>query len=454
MKKLVVIFLLALFIRVAIACIPTVRWWDEAVYGSLGWNLKSNPLDYSFKGFGDYVPISGFEQKAGFRAPLLPYALSFLYLFSGINSLNLFFIPVIGAIGVVALFLLTKEIFNEELAFYSSIFLSFLPLHVYYSGKILTDVFATTLITISFLFFWLGFQKNKKGFKILCGIFTGLAILARYVAILLLPIFLIYILWRKKTQLFKDKETLIAIFLGIVTISPLFFYSYNEYGNPLGAIIHASIAAAYFGGVQPWYYYFNFFPQMFSVLAFLLPIGLIFMFKEFKSSYLIVLIWFFGFLLFSIFLLSHKEDRFLLLLTPPLAIMSAYPLQKINYIFRKVKLEQIIFILIFLILLFSDIVMFLRNAEIFYTKENDCYLQGIEFLKTTESNATIFTDSSPIVYYYTHRKTLFIQNFKEIDNSYVFVNSYDGTIDKKFDFPIVFKCPTDGSLSQIYKISI
>jgi 4-amino-4-deoxy-L-arabinose transferase-like glycosyltransferase len=150
--------------------------------------------------------VPGDWPKAGYRAPLLPYTLAVLYTLIPYQSLIDLFMPFISALSVVLLYLLAKNLFKEETALYSSIFLTFLPLHVLYSGKILTDVFASFFLTLSVLLFWLGFEKGKNIYKLLFGFFLALSLLARYTTLWVLPLFPIYLILKCKNLSFlKDK---------------------------------------------------------------------------------------------------------------------------------------------------------------------------------------------------------------------------------------------------------
>jgi len=73
---------------------------------------------------------------------------------------NCIFIPLFF-IGFYFLFLLVKKMFNEGIAFYSLIFLLFLPrfmAHAHYNSK---DIPIAAFSIISFYFLYLGFKQKK-----------------------------------------------------------------------------------------------------------------------------------------------------------------------------------------------------------------------------------------------------------------------------------------------------
>lgn len=129
-KVILFILLIALFIRVVFLfySLP-IPDWDETVYANLAYDLSKNPFDYSFAnhGWSDRVPDDTWP-KAGFRPPLLPYLLAVFYFFN--LSFLIRIIPTLfSVLSIFFCFLLAEKLFNLRIAFYSSIFLSFLPLH-------------------------------------------------------------------------------------------------------------------------------------------------------------------------------------------------------------------------------------------------------------------------------------------------------------------------------------
>ena len=381
-KILIYIFILSLSIRIISVYLTPIKWWDETVYANLGYDLKTNPFDYSFNRTWSDKNLDW--PKAGYRAPLLPYSLSLFYLvFGDSNVLISLFIPIVGSLGILFLFLLVEKMYDKKTALYSSIFLMFLPIHEIISGRILTDVFVTTLITLSFLFFWLGFENNKPKFKIACGFTSGISILARYSAILLPLIFFVYLLIKNRNLKFlTGKYTILSIVVFILILSPLFWYGYKTYGAPIGAFEHASKAITYYGGTQPWYFYFiN--SWSFSILTIVSLFGLFVILKKrnskLKNSNMLILLWLFLFLLLSIYF-PHKEDRFILPLTPALTTVATIGLVKIKH-------GKLIFTFILIILIFTSFIEFKRLLENSYTKEASCFLEANNFLEKTESNS-------------------------------------------------------------------
>ena len=468
-KILVLLFMLALIIRIIFVFISPVKIWDETVYANLGYDLSRNLFDYSFanNGWSDYIPDDSWP-KAGFRAPLLPYILSIFYLLK-IDFLVPFFISFIGALSVILIYIFGRKLFNEKVALYSSLFFTFIPLHVVYSGKILTDVFFTFFVLLTFISFWKGYEENNKKHKILFGFFLVLSLLSRYTALWLIPVFFVYLSIRYKSVKFlKDKYLWFSAGIFLIVLIPWLIYSLYTYGNPIGVFIHGAKAASFWGGVQPWYFYFQYFWNIFSV------IGLIFIFslisilykKDFDKKQIYLLLLWIGFFFFMTSAMPHKEERLLIPILPAFCLLVGFFVDKIK------KYKKLVFGGVVILLLFFLSFDFYINYKNVYTDTNLCFLKGNEFLKDIDKNSLVITDESSIVYYYTKKETHFYLNpwnlefLKDLVKEsyknktvYIFFTDYDMPLnneryvkikeDLDNNFEIVFNCK---SKSFIYKI--
>ena len=404
-KILIVILIIAFVVRMVFSFLFPVRWWDETVYADLGYDLSKNPFEYSFsRGWSDFVP-DGMWPKAGFRAPLLPYSLSVFY-FLKLDFLIDLLIPFIGTLSVLFVFILGKKLFNEKVGIYSALFLAVLPLHAYYSGRILTDVFSTFFVLLAFFSFWKGYEENNNKFKVLFGLFLAITLLARYTALWIIPVFLIYFLIRDKGLKFlKDKHLWMAVLVFFVTLLPWFFYSFYEYRSVFGAFTHGAKAASYWGGVQSWAFFFQYWWLIFSVLGIVFVLAFVYILykKELsKKEIYILLIWVFFFLGMAM-LMPHKEHRFLLPIIPAICIICGH------FIDRTRCCKKLILALIVILLIISLFFGFYYDYRKSYTESNFCFLQGSNFLRNSNADLVI-SDESPIVYYYAKKPTHFYPN--------------------------------------------
>lgn len=468
-KLILALFFIAFIINVLFSFSAPVKIWDETVYANLGHDLSKNPLDYSFAGkWSDYVPDEGIYgwPNAGFRAPLLPYSLSIFY-FLKLDFLINFFMPLIGALGVVLVYYFGKRLFNINAGIYSAIFLALLPVYAYCSGMILTDVFGTFFIILTFISFWKGYEENNKKYKILFGLFLALALLAKYTSLLIMPVFLAYFLIRDKSLRFlKDRHLWRSALLFFITIIPWFIYGVYFYKNPLGPFIHGMRAATYWGGIQPWSTYLISWPIMFSAagLIFIFSLAYIFYKKDFiKKQVYLLLIWT-GFFLLIISIMPHKEDRYILPIAPAICLLSGFFIDKIKK-HRKTVLTGII-----IILAASCAAYFSYYHDKSYTDTNLCFLDGNKFLQNADKDSLIITDESPIVYYYSKKETRFYPIPEKLTglnddyagrSIYVFFTDFDMPLNDEehiriknildSNFKKVFECSGGEGFSAIYK---
>jgi len=474
-RILILILLLALILRIIFVFVSPVKIWDETIYANLGYDLSKNISDYSFahNGWSDFIPSGGDNfyawPKAGFRAPLLPYTLSVFYMLN-LGFLIPFLIPIMGVLSVFLAYVLGKKLFNKKAGLYSAVFLAIIPLHVDYSSKILTDAFVTFFILLSFIIFWKGYEEKNNICKVLFGFVIALALLARYTTLWILPCFLLYFLIRNKSLKFlKDKYLFYAVMVFFITLIPWFIYGIFTYNNPIGAFIHGLKSAAYWGGVQPWYFFFQYWWRFLSIIGFIFVFSLLHIFykKEYMKKEIYFILAAIFFFLLIVILMPHKEDRFILPIVPLICIISGFFIDKIKRYRREILAVILVVCLISLYLNFSYI------CGLSYTESSVCFLKGNLFIAGLSGNNLVITDESPLTYYYTKQETSFYPNpfdidslRKLIDNNYnktalIFFSHYDSSLENKkyqemkeemdANFDVIFRCGENSSIIYLYK---
>lgn len=464
-KIILMIFLFALVLRIAFVFSSSSVIWDESVYLNLGYALSSNPLDYSLRGEGwsDFIPLTDIDYawpKIGFRAPLLPYTLAVFYFFN-LDFLIFLLMPFMGALSAVLVYFLGKRLFNKDVGFYSAVFIAIVPFHILYSSRILTDIIATFLITLSVLFFWKGFEKEDNKFKILFGFVFALSIFSRYNSLWMVPIFLIYLLAYKR-NFFKDRYFWISILVFLIVLIPIFIYGYFEYDHILGAFIHGGKASMYWGGIQTWHLYLDYFFTMFGIVGLVFIFSLIYIIRNSlknKAVYFL-LIWILVFLALASFM-PHKEDRYILPIVSAVCILSGYFISRIKN-GRLILAGILILALIFTANNFHT----LYNTS--FTESNLCFMGANNFLK--ETNSVIITDESSVVFFYTKQETRFFPGSLRADAVRTIKSEYAKDVyllfsdknvrenvlelKKEFDgnFESPFRCEKDKAFSIVYRI--
>lgn len=472
-KWLILLLIISFLIRILFLTYSPIRGWDETVYLNLGHDLSINPFSYSLatSGWNDFIPANDFIYSwpnIGFRAPLLPYTLSFFY-FLHLDFLIPFVIPFFATASVFLVYILGKNMFNKNIGLYGATFFSLIPINIFCSERIWTDSFVVFFILLTFISFWKGYEGNNKRYKILFGLFLALSLLARYTTLWITPVFLLSLLIRDKSLKFlQDKYLWKAIGLFFLVLIPWFIYGYFFYNNPLGGFIHGFKASAYWGGVQSWNYFFTNSWLIFSILGELFLVSLLYILykKEYihKEIYLLM-IWGISFSII-VMAMPHKEERFITPVIPVICLLGAFFIDKLK------KYKYIIFGIICLILLIS----FYRYYNLRYKESlvsiNVCFEEGNTFLSsdTIEPNSLIVSNQDPIVHYYTQRDTIIYPEpwslaiFRNLINSkykdkivYIYFANYDMDMSSKIkkdldnNFKKVFECSKEWGYSTIYK---
>jgi 4-amino-4-deoxy-L-arabinose transferase-like glycosyltransferase len=261
--QIILILIISLIIFSTFSLTSKVKYWDETVYANLGYDLSRNISGYSFEntGYSDFVPCGESSQycwpNAGFRPPLLPFVFSILYI-TNLSFLIPFFIPVISTLNLLLVYLLGRRLFSKSTGIYAAIITSLVPIYYFFSGKMLNDILISFFITLSALFFWLGYEQNKSKYKILLGLTLALGLLAKYTMLWFFPALLIYLIFRKKLiKTLLDKSFWLSIVVFFLILIPWMFYSFITYRNPIGSIIHGLKAASYWGGFSSWNFFFS-----------------------------------------------------------------------------------------------------------------------------------------------------------------------------------------------------
>lgn len=144
---------------------------------------------------------------------------------------------VFGTISVAALYFLALTLFNSQpLALLAAAIFSFDNLQLTMSRIAMNDIFVTTWIIFSLTFFYRYIQGRSFAHAkvrpywnlLLTGLFTGLALATKHSAILLYPIFIIFLIYQ--LYHFKQRSRQIMIYVSFLVILPItiYFLSYSQ----------------------------------------------------------------------------------------------------------------------------------------------------------------------------------------------------------------------------------
>lgn len=132
---------------------------------------------------------------------------------------------VLGAIGVIAVFYLLKEVTsNRKLAFLGSLLLVCNPVYLHLSNSFMTDIPFAAALFLSFLFFTKALQQDKKIYIVLAVVFSIAATLVRQLGILPVLCFAIVYSWQHR---FSKKAIAASVLALFITIGIYYYYNYR-----------------------------------------------------------------------------------------------------------------------------------------------------------------------------------------------------------------------------------
>lgn len=218
-KILFLILVVAAFLRLwGISKVPVSLFGDELDVGYHAYSIFKTGKDYS----GNSWPLH-FQSLAEWRTPLYLYSTVPTVAIFGISPLGVRLpAAIFGILGVLAFYLLVKEIFKDEkLALISAGVLAFSPWHIQYS-RAAFEVTLLLLLLLLGLYFFFKSLKNPRILFISAG-FLALTPWVYSTAKLFTPILLIFLffLYRKDIVSFPKKYLFFAAVALLVVGGPI-----------------------------------------------------------------------------------------------------------------------------------------------------------------------------------------------------------------------------------------
>lgn len=220
-RVLVLILLLAGFLRLwQLSEVPVSLFGDELDVGYQAYSMLKTGRDY----YGNFLPLH-FHSLAEWRTPL--------YLYSAVPTVALFGInpwgvrlpaAVFGILGVYALYLLVKELFeNEKLALVSALVLAVSPWHIQYSRAAFEVTQMLFFLMLGLFLFFRGLKNGKwMWLSVSCFLLTPWIYSTAKFFIPMLMIFLILVWWKEILKL-KRKHLVQSVIASLVIGGPMVY---------------------------------------------------------------------------------------------------------------------------------------------------------------------------------------------------------------------------------------
>jgi len=186
--------------------VPASLNWDEIAAGYNAFTIANWGADE----FGSKFPIV-FKSFGDDKHPVHIYLTAVIVkIFGSTDFSTRASSALIGSLGVVAIYFLAKELFNNKLAgLFSALFLAVSPYSIHFSRGLWEANFALSLLVIGLSFFYIGLKRSNYLIP-LAFFFFGLSFFSYHSAKIIVPpiVFVICLLHLKK--LILNKKTLIA----------------------------------------------------------------------------------------------------------------------------------------------------------------------------------------------------------------------------------------------------
>ena len=387
-----ILFIISFFLN--LVPIRMSHFWDETVY------LQHAEIFFSGR--------TNFDELSS-RPPLISILFAFSYFIKHSVISASVITALLGALGVLFIFLVGRKLYNEKVGILAALILTFTPYIIQNSNYLLTDVPVSTLLIISFYF---ALFREKKLMIFLSGLFLGLSILMKFDAVLMILVFLVYFyLYRKEL----NRNKLILFILGFfIVMFPYFIWCQVKFGNFLEPFFTGQRAAinAKMGPIL--FYILN----LNKVFTFLIPIGLILWFidgiiKLNKERYqniradTIFLSWIIIFFIFLTFYLHYRDLRFILPITAPIILLASKGIIAfLEELKKPYKIFFVIIIIIYLVFLMTTTLGYknLIHGNFMDNKISDDIKAAEYILNETNYTGKIYTRMPPVIAYYTGLK--------------------------------------------------
>ncbi len=246
-RTIITIFLFALLIRLVYVLIMPPRplnWDDTLSWNAVAWNLANG------KGFKE---IDG--SPTHIRPPIYPILLAGIYLLFGHKFIYvLIFQSIFGALTVIIVFLICKEIFEKQIiANLTGLFLCIYPPLIVYTQIIGSETLYTFLLSLVIHFFIKWMKQKRKKDIIIGSLLLGITNICRSTTIFYIFFLLGVLIWTTpEMRIFSQiKIFIICIIISFTPVLPWTIRNYITFNRFL--LVNTSAGELFWSGTYlPW----------------------------------------------------------------------------------------------------------------------------------------------------------------------------------------------------------
>jgi len=229
--------------------------WDENIYMHLGEKLAADPFSYSPSSVAgsfreNNAPVPAYLNEPLFKhPPLFPYLIAAFSRIAGSPLLAAFYVSFISGIFIViAAFFIGTEVFGARAGALAALLAAVDPVRLTCSVKMWPDSVLSALMLAALLCIIKAVKRNSVRFYVIAGIFSGLATLAKYPALLLFPAGF-WILFIFNPASIRSRRFLLWPVAAFIVFLPWLIWNFQVYGAGLIPAI------ARLHGVRPLFIY-------------------------------------------------------------------------------------------------------------------------------------------------------------------------------------------------------
>lgn len=452
---LLIILVFAVIIRIWVFSITLNQpvWWDEGDYLTVAKKIGNNNLYPNFK----------LSELSNPRRPLLlPIIWGIIFKF-GFGEATIRLTQFIFSMFAVFLtYLVGKEMFNKKVGLIAGFLMSVFWLNLFFTGRLLLGLPATTFWLASVYFFWKGYvKKENKKYIWLAGLFFGFSVFTRAASLVMIIPLLIFILMKDKLNFLKNKNLWIAVVIFLLIFSPFLIWVGINYGNPFkkftgvgeGRFSQLSLNTLIQGNTKEFIKFFPTYLQIPFLIVFLIGLiyfldiflGLDLLFKEegaklrkkiFLLMWIIVPLLFFGITTSQ----GSMEPRYLIYIFPAVFMILSVGLLKIYGYIKKYD-KRFALVVVAIILLTGTSYQLNHASDIINFKKTSYYpiKEAALWIKEhTNMNDNIISQSAPQNMYYSERSTYgydWWDRRSEIKPKYMIISAFENHPEWVYTYP-------------------
>ncbi len=440
----ILVFLLALGIRLYYLHVNSAVWWDEADY-------LSSAKHWFFNVPYNYNPQRGI---------LFPLLIGILFKLGFSETLTRIFVVLLPSLGVVVLtYLLGKQMYNKNVGLIASSIMSVFWVSLFWTNRFSNDFLAFFFQLLALYCFWMGVVKNhSKYFTWLFGLFLGLGFITRAQSILIGGSLFLFLVIVQRFKFLANKDLWISVLFFLIPVLPYLGWLWINFKTPLafstGYSSQVASNAPFAWAILQFIYQFSakylfilFLIGLASLADLLFGLDLIFKRKA-EEKVQADIFWLIASLVtlaFFIFWLRGAEDRWVILLSIPIFLFVG---KGCMLIYEAIKKKNIhVAALLVMILVIAGMYIQFSVAQEIIGQKKDTYKEVKDAALWMKEHTTVsdklYSASGPQTTYYSERDVLgfpgteaeFLRDIKEKKPKFMTISVFERHPDWVANFP-------------------